>query len=163
MTFQDFGSLGELVAGIATLITLIYLAIQIKQNSGVIQTSNYADLSYKIGTFANTLAQDSDLHDIYLNGIKDYDSLVESEQSRFDMVFAGLLQTYQAMYHLKTRGYIDEELLQTNLDSLSKLLQLPGVQKMWEKCQFWWEEDFRHLVYGLIDEGDRLAPIENLT
>ena len=33
MTLQDLGSVGEFVAAIATLATLIYLATQIRQNS----------------------------------------------------------------------------------------------------------------------------------
>jgi len=77
----------------------------------------------------------------------------DSDVVRFDMLFAGLLQTYQAMYHLQTRGHIDEKLLKTNLDSLATLMQMPGAQKMWVKMQFWWEEDFRDIVSALIDKG----------
>ena len=33
MTIQDLGSIGELVAAIATIATLVYLAIQIRQNT----------------------------------------------------------------------------------------------------------------------------------
>ncbi len=33
MTIQDLGSIGELVAAIATLATLGYLAVQIRQNT----------------------------------------------------------------------------------------------------------------------------------
>ena len=33
MTIQDLGSIGELIAAVATLATLVYLAVQIRQNS----------------------------------------------------------------------------------------------------------------------------------
>lgn len=33
MTVQELGSIGELIAAVATLATLIYLAIQIRQNT----------------------------------------------------------------------------------------------------------------------------------
>ena len=33
MTIQDMGSIGELIAAFATLITLAYLALQLKQNT----------------------------------------------------------------------------------------------------------------------------------
>ena len=36
MTLQDLGDLGDLIGGIAVVITLIYLAVQIRQNTALI-------------------------------------------------------------------------------------------------------------------------------
>ena len=36
MTLQDFGALGDLIGGIAVVFTLIYLAVQVRQNTGMI-------------------------------------------------------------------------------------------------------------------------------
>jgi hypothetical protein len=33
MTIQDLGSLGELIAAVATVATLVYLSIQLKRNT----------------------------------------------------------------------------------------------------------------------------------
>ena len=35
MTIQDFGAIGDLVGGVAVVITLVYLAVQIKQNTKI--------------------------------------------------------------------------------------------------------------------------------
>jgi hypothetical protein len=35
MTIQDLGAIGDLVGGVAVLVTLVYLALQIKQNTKV--------------------------------------------------------------------------------------------------------------------------------
>ena len=35
MTIEDFGAMGDLVGGVAVLVTLIYLARQIKQNTNI--------------------------------------------------------------------------------------------------------------------------------
>jgi len=35
MTIQDLGAIGDLVGGVAVLATLVYLAMQIKQNTKV--------------------------------------------------------------------------------------------------------------------------------
>ena len=39
MSIQDLGAIGELLAAVATLATLIYLALQIKQNTRSVQNS----------------------------------------------------------------------------------------------------------------------------
>ena len=38
MTIQDFGSLGELVAAIATFVALAYLAVQIRENTKAVRS-----------------------------------------------------------------------------------------------------------------------------
>ncbi len=40
MTLQDLGNIGEFVAAIATLITLIYLAAQIRQNTRAVRSAS---------------------------------------------------------------------------------------------------------------------------
>ena len=44
MSIQDLGSIGEFVAAIATLITLVYLATQIRQNTKVAKAQLSKDL-----------------------------------------------------------------------------------------------------------------------
>ncbi|HVH18917.1 MAG TPA: hypothetical protein VNF72_11495 [Myxococcota bacterium] len=39
MTLQDLGSIGEIVGAIATVATLIYLAIQIRANTSAVQSA----------------------------------------------------------------------------------------------------------------------------
>ena len=41
MTIQELGSLGEFIAAIATLATLVYLAVQIRQNTKSVRASTY--------------------------------------------------------------------------------------------------------------------------
>ena len=47
MTLQDLGSIGELVGALATIATLVYLAIQIRANTRATlhhRTSGFSDL-----------------------------------------------------------------------------------------------------------------------
>jgi len=44
MTIQDLGSIGELVAALATVATLIYLAAQIRQNTRAMKASSVSTL-----------------------------------------------------------------------------------------------------------------------
>ena len=53
MTIEDLGNLGDLVAAIATVATLIYLAQQIRRNSKSVEgASAQAILELEITTFA---------------------------------------------------------------------------------------------------------------
>ena len=48
MTIQELGSLGELVAAIATLATLIYLALQIGANTTAVRGHDRSDGAFRM-------------------------------------------------------------------------------------------------------------------
>ena len=69
MTIQDVGAIGELIAAVATVATLIYLAVQIRQNTATNRSNsaasqNQADLAIMI-----LLAQDADASHIFFEGL----------------------------------------------------------------------------------------------
>jgi len=43
MTIQEMGAAGELIGGIAVIFTLIYLALQIRQNTKSAQALTYSE------------------------------------------------------------------------------------------------------------------------
>ncbi|MGK0223076.1 MAG: hypothetical protein ACI9ON_002319, partial [Limisphaerales bacterium] len=58
MSIQDLGSLGELIAAAATLGTLIYLAIQIRQNNLIAKEQAHYHMLQNQTSYYDRLAQD---------------------------------------------------------------------------------------------------------
>lgn len=153
MNIGELANYAEVIGGVAVLISLIYVAIQIRQNTAVVRTSNYADLSFKVSEFNQMIAENDELADIYTRGTESYQNLSEIEQIRFNMTVSRLMQAIQAMFHLRQRGYIDSKLAQTNFDSVALFLAAPGLQEWWQANSQWWESEFQHFVNGLIAMG----------
>jgi hypothetical protein len=146
MEIQELGSIGELIAGVATIITLIYLATQIRQNTNISKTTNFLGLSSEVNHFSRMIAQDPELNDLYVRGCKDFTSLDENEKSRFNMIFSVLIHPYQSMYIIAGRGQMDEELMRNNFEILSSLFQQPGARQWWEASSYWWDPEFGKFV-----------------
>ena len=153
MNISELANYADVVGGIAVLISLIYVAIQIRQNTKMAQTSNYADLSFKVSEFNNLIASDSELADIYNRGIERFDNLSAVEKTRFNFAISRLMQAIQAMFHLRRRGYIDSELAQTNFDSIAVFLTAPGIEEWWSANRKWWECGFRDFMDGMIESN----------
>ena len=56
MTLQDLGSIGELVGAAATVATLIYLAVQIRANTGAMRSAAAQSVHEAFGTWYRMLA-----------------------------------------------------------------------------------------------------------
>lgn len=84
MSIQDLGAIGELLAAIATLATLIYLALQIRQNSRNLQESTSASMNQGWASINTRLSSDPQFASIFIRGranLNDLDA-VETEQFR---------------------------------------------------------------------------------
>jgi len=58
MSFQDLGSLGEFIAAIATVATLVYLAISIRHNSKTVAASVKQELGRTLLEFNSHIFND---------------------------------------------------------------------------------------------------------
>ena len=61
MTLEDIGNIGEFIGAIAVVISLIYLAAQIRQNTRALNSSSYAQSAEQLWLVNLAVAQNSDL------------------------------------------------------------------------------------------------------
>lgn len=155
MSLQDLGSIGELVAAIATVATLVYLAIQVRHNSVALDRSNelaQANSIHQITTMFNELnwqlAGDGELAEIHARALAG-ESLTAAETTRF----TAFVNTYVATIE-NLAGQQTLALGYSELDSASALdLLAPVVRELLETeaGARWW----RDVAPNLYVEGFR--------
>jgi len=149
VSLQDVGSIGELIAAIATVATLIYLTIQIRHNSRALDRSNefaQANSIHELTILFNELnwrlASDGELADIHTRALAGQE-LSATEATRF----AAFVNTYIATIE-NLVGQQSLELGYSELDSSSALdLVAPIVRQLLETKSGakWWREVAPHL------------------
>lgn len=83
MTIQELGSIGELIAAIATVATLLYLATQIRQNNRNLRESTSASMNQGWASINSRLSSDEQFAEIFMRGREDLESLNPVEVERF--------------------------------------------------------------------------------
>jgi hypothetical protein len=83
MSIQDLGALGELAAAIATIATLLYLAIQVRQNNTNLQESTSASINQGFASINSRLSSDGEFVEIFIRGREDLEALNAVELERF--------------------------------------------------------------------------------
>ena len=146
MTIEQLGSLGEFIASIATLVTLIYLALQIRFNSDTVRTSNYWQVSALTNQFSRQISENPEVNDLYLRGLEDFSGLSREEQSRFHLLLSQLFHAYQMLNQLRKKQLVDEEMYLSQFHAIGSLFQSPGVRQWWESSEHWFERDFADLI-----------------
>ena len=81
MTIDELGSLGEFIGSIIVLISLVYLALEIRSNTETARTSTYQAVVSEFGALNRSMASTPGLSRLFASALEDFDSL-DSEEKR---------------------------------------------------------------------------------
>jgi hypothetical protein len=157
MTIQDLGAIGELVGGLAVIITLIYLAVQIRQNTRThasLIRQNFYDATQRQILHA---IESRDFNDLMHRGWTTNDTLSDSEQLQIMRRMQGVLMGYQGAYEQFRSGALPEKDWALARQILSTFWLLDGKAKndAWEGLRAgpFFNEDFLAEVESLRHEA----------
>ncbi len=161
MTIQDLGNLGEFVGAIAVVITLVYLVLQIRQNTVQLRQNSRAVQASVIQANAESgnrvremVILNTDLSDLYLKGLEGYVDLDRRERLRFGMLLGNFTSSLQAIYVRNVVLEIDLEGTAGISDVLNYYLHQPGYREWWNRNR----EAYRPVFRDFVDE--RLADVD---
>jgi hypothetical protein len=150
MTIQQLGSLGEFLAAIATLATLIYLALQIRRNTAIARATGTSEHTAALNQLNYVLSENPELCQIYFDGLAEPASLSSQEVPRFDMMIGAYLACLMQTYHLYSEGALGEGIWTHQLQQLKWLVRHPGFKDHWYRWDRPAEVPFNALIEDLI-------------
>jgi hypothetical protein len=151
MTLDALGNIGDFVGGLGVVITLIYLAVQIRQNTATVRASGSASHNEGFNNVFLLLSQDKEARDVYFRGLADYEALSGDQQLHFDLVALYILQSILGSFYLHREGAISDDAWQDSLFWLSTLTSQRGFHSMWERWRSRVPPGFREFVDGTLD------------
>ena len=159
---EDLGNLGDFLGGIAVIATLLYVAIQIRQNTRQIaQNSETMRLSFEnevrseLNTFRLSIAADEVLSSIWSRGLAD-EQLDPGERSRFELLLANVVAMLTAQFHAHQRDLYD---LERRIPYFATVATTPGFRRFWDRLSVRGlvredvHEFINSLVKGLPESG----------
>lgn len=132
MTIQDLGSLGEFIAAIATVATLGYLAVQIRQSTKQARLTASRELGSALHEGFSPLFNPGFAR-IWRLGRYDPDQLDEDERAAFGMLLERQLYSFQNVVHQYENGVLEKDLFESMLALFGDLLSTPGGATYWSK------------------------------
>jgi hypothetical protein len=157
VSIQDLGSIGELVAALATLATLIYLAVQVRQNTRAIKSATFQNITAEMGRNVEPISANADLAAILVKGVHNPGSLTAEERLRLSSVFVASFRRMESVYVQNKLGSIDDELQAGFELSMATLLATPFGIEWWQGAKITFYEPFVAHLDKRIKSGELLA------
>ncbi len=135
MTFMEVAALGEGIGGFAVLITLLYLAYQMKQTTRIEKSSAQRDILKQARSWFELTLKFPNLFNIIQKGLNDWKSLKPDEQDKCSAwAFSCVFMVEQAFY-MQRDGFINDASFRGFEGAIIAIIRTPGGKIWWKYAQ----------------------------
>ena len=152
MSIQDLGAIGEMIGGVAVILTLIYLALQIRQTNKTTHRQMYGQAATAISEYWFNLAREPELHDLYRKMLMEPSQLARSDLERGFLVLDAYLSLMES-YFLHNRQYHEDLSQQRWRRILAQVFNTPGGEMYWQKRRYAFHDEFADYLSSIVEPG----------
>jgi hypothetical protein len=150
MSLQELGSLGEFISSIAVVLSLIYVAFQLRQNTNQ-QRRNEANIGQdQFSEFRLLLMQDADFARIWDAGQNEPDSLDRIELMRFEVGVNQISWTIFYIWDRRNAGMIDEGDWERMESFIRELYDSAGASRWWNEYKGLFSEEYQSEISRIV-------------
>ncbi|MEM9623496.1 MAG: hypothetical protein AAF993_17755 [Pseudomonadota bacterium] len=152
MNLEQLANLGEFIGAIAVIASVIYLAIQIKQNTQSVKSSTLATNTAIWTNMLIDLASDEKA-EAYLNGAIGREDIEPKQLLQFVQISRAMLVSFETQHHQYLTGALDKNIyLGYERACREQMLVFPGFQMIWDITRNGFSPAFAELVDRIISE-----------
>jgi hypothetical protein len=155
MSLEDLGNIGEVVAAMGVIVSLIYLAVQIRQNTRSVGAASFQQVVDSLADFTSSLSRDRELIEIVIKGNADFDSLDEVERTRFDFAFISFFRRAENVLVQTEYGTVSADTWAGFRETLKSSLRAPGLRAWWSHRRQRFHPSFQKFMEEqILESGD---------
>lgn len=150
MNWDAMAAIAEIVASFGVIVSLIYLATQIRYQRSESLLSAGHELAGQVNELYSVVSDNAEFADIFLRGMTGYNSLDSVERIRFSGFFARLMRIYESMYSRHRQNLLDPTLWASQEEAMRDYFNYAGLRDWWASRSHWFTPEFREFISGCI-------------
>jgi len=135
MNWDAISAIGQVVGAVLVGITLIYLAIQLRQNTAAMKSSTFLSVSTLMGSNMEIFATHGDIAPLFIKAQAGLDALTSAERVRFGFLMMMAFRRVETVVVQRHLGAIDPELTHGFERSAMSALRSPGTRQWWDTAK----------------------------
>jgi len=149
-SLQTIASIAEIAGAVAVVISLIYVGLQVRQNTAAIQSATAQAVHDNYAAWYINLSNDPALNDLVIKGLQDYLALNSTEKARFIDTFMAFLSYSQNAFYQWKQGSLPPQLWLGWESLIMNLVGTPGGKEFWRERGYTFGSEFRDYVVNVI-------------
>jgi hypothetical protein len=161
MSMQDLSAIADVVAAIGVVISLFYLAAQIRQNTRQINENTNALRAAAVHTGLQlnsinriALYSTDGTADVWLRGLEDPESLNPTERLRFRLICSNIVDAFFNAYSQTKATNLSPETWIAQIVTVKRIVRTKGGEWFWRTYSKEYRQDFCNEISRILAEGD---------
>ncbi len=146
MNWEAASAIAEWIGVILIIVSLIYVALQIRQNTATIKAATELETGRMWSELHSRVAHSPDMVDIWDKGHTDPDSLSPTEKRRFVWFVAEYFFVVENLYRQRQLGFLSLETWTQHEKAIAGLLLNPVLGRWWESGVSPYSQEFRNVI-----------------
>lgn len=143
MSLSDLASLGSFVSGIAVLLSLIFVAVQLRQNTEAVRASSSQAHEGELHEVLRPIIENDDVAELFRLGFEGgLRSLSDNQRVRYMVIMSGIARYYQASWLRWRQGQLDKVQWHSVECNFRDLFPHTGFQEYWSIRRNWYSAEF---------------------
>jgi hypothetical protein len=139
VNWEAIGAIGQIVGALAVVMSLIYLAREIRSNAHSARLASVGTINDWLGQ----LATHPHLAEVWYRGIQDRESLKGPDRETFNAFTIQLFHIFEELYYQQLERHLDQRLWRETETPMRQVInQCPGIQAWWRAFLDWFSEEF---------------------
>ena len=148
MNWEAIGSVAEVVGAIGVIVSLLYLAIQVRQGNKNHVVDSHQQIARDWGASCAVVMRDENVS-AFIKGLSEYEDLTAEERVKFDMCVGIFINVVEVTIYHAEAGRLDEVLEMLNNYLGPRLFAYPGLEKWWRHGN---RAGFSHETQAWVDK-----------
>jgi hypothetical protein len=151
MSLTDLASLGNFVSGVAVLISLIYVALQVRQAEINQRTLIQQGRAARTVDAAFRLAEEQNAQ-ILLKGNAGEEEMTVAEYLRYAQLFRAVTLGVEDTFYQHEHGTLSAAAFESTVLAAKSVLALPGFRAQWRASRHMYDPSFARFIDRLLSE-----------
>ena len=143
MNWEAIGAVAEIMASVGVIISLLYLAVQIREQTIESRLATGNELANQLNVTYGTLSSHHDLASLYLRGLQSFESLDSPERVQFAAHMNRTFRVVEAMFNQYRWKRIDDAVWHGLDAALRDIFTYPGTKTWWNLRKHWFCDEFQ--------------------
>lgn len=156
MTLEETYYISQVVASVAVIASLVYLALQTRQAARSTRAAMHENRAATVLRHIDKVTE-ADFHPIWLKGLSASPDMTDAEIGKFSLQAAGWVVMWEERFRERKEGMLDENRWASSEATISRMMRSPGFRAVVTSLRARLDPDFGALMDKHANLG-RAAP-----
>lgn len=145
VNWEAIGAVGEIIGALAVVISLLYLAAQIRAQNAQAKLAALHEMSNRFREVTNLFAS-GDIADIFVRANDDFGAISDAESVRLIVLTTNLFRAWEEAFLEKRDGYLEPEVFEALSRDYTQPMGAASFRHIWKLRKQNYDPDFQEYV-----------------